>query len=191
MSQSVVLVEEESARIVVATLAEKLEISPPPILIPHQGKHDLERSIRNKLARWRSPEDTRFVVLCDNDRSNCATRKAALLAQVPPNALPRTRIRLALQELESWYFGDLQALVGAGLLDADVANRMPKQKTYRDPDGMLTPKRTFRSILLQRQEAHQGQILLARRIAPHLSITDNRSVSFRHFVNALKWSAGG
>lgn len=191
MSQSVVLVEEESARIVATELAARLEIAPSPIIIPHQGKQDLERSIRNKLARWRATIAPRFVILRDNDGMDCKRLKRQLAALVPEAALPRTKVRLVLQELESWYFGDLPALVSAGLVDEREAERLPKQKKYRDPDVMTAPKAALRSMLTRSGEAQQGQILLARRISPHLSLANNRSTSFLHFVDALRWSAEG
>lgn len=45
--------------------------------VPHEGKSDLEYSIRNKLRAWREP-GVRFAVVQDNDGKDCHALKDAL-----------------------------------------------------------------------------------------------------------------
>lgn len=186
MNQVVVMVEEESARIVVEAVAQKLDITPPRLVtIPHQGKSDLEKSIPIKLARWRSPVPPRFVLLRDNDRANCRNVKNQILDLIPGEAAARTKVRIVTQELEAWYFGDLGALESAGLLRTGAARQLEKKAKFRNPDEIQAPKLELRKLV-----DAVGQISLARKIAPHMNLDVNRSRSFMNFVSALQWASG-
>ena len=50
----------------------------PFLCVPHEGKQDLEKSIPRKLRAWREP-GVRFVVVQDNDGSDCLARKQHLV----------------------------------------------------------------------------------------------------------------
>ncbi len=57
------------------------KILPPEIdflLLTHEGKSDLEVSIARKLKAWKYPDDS-FMVLRDNDGSDCKRLKAKLI----------------------------------------------------------------------------------------------------------------
>jgi hypothetical protein len=184
MTEIVVLAEEPSGRIIAEHLARKLDLGERTLCLEHQGKGDLERSFPRKIGYWRSQRPPRFVVMRDNDGDNCVKLKARLLALVPPKAASRVKIRLVVQELESWYFGDLDAVTRAGLLTAIELSQQKRKPRYRDPDGIRYAKQEFKKKI-----ARGGQIELARRIGPHLNLTENRSRSFHAFVEALRWAA--
>src|SRR5690606_19288838 len=81
MGRIVFLLEEES---MAALLRELLPKVYPEwvenihwIPIWHNGKSDLEASIRRKLRAWREP-GVRFVIMRDNDGGDCRERKAHL-----------------------------------------------------------------------------------------------------------------
>lgn len=189
MTQAVVLVEEQSAKIVVAELARRIGLEPAPIVIGHEGKSDLERSISNKIRNWRVPNRTRFVILRDNDGGDCRTLKQSLLDLTPQDARTRVKVRIVLQELEAWYFADAPALFAAGLISKAESEKMPKQAKYRNCDTIPSPKAELQKLLEKKRVAETGQILLARRIAPHLSLDKNRSTSFQHLIDALRWAS--
>lgn len=46
-------------------------------IIHHQGKSDLERSYPRKMKEWRE-KDVRFIILRDNDGSDCLVLKKGL-----------------------------------------------------------------------------------------------------------------
>ena len=89
-----------------------------------------------------------------------------------------------MQELESWYLGDPQALEQAGLLKIGQGRVIAAKRKYRNPENLNNAKQEFQRLVKQK-----GQLSLARQIAPHLDLSRNSSVSFKHFVEALKWAA--
>ena len=180
MSHAVVLVEEDSAQILVREISYRLDMKDRTTIIRHEGKNDLDRSIPNKLARWRSAEPVRFLIVRDNDNGNCHSLKARLKSLVPTNAVANTRIRIVVQELEAWYFGDPGALAAAGF---DIAAAACGRAKFRSPDSIPSPKSEIKRLI-----SYEGQIALARRMAPHLDLTNSKSPSFLHFVSALKWA---
>lgn len=182
MSRAIVLVEEDSALVFVREIASRLDIAARTTIIRFDGKNDLDRSIPVKLGRWQSPEPFRFLILRDSDGGDCLALKSRLKSLIPPHASMKTRIRIVVQELEAWYFGDPDALRVVGY--PAVASACARAK-FRTPDAIRNPKSEIKRLI-----PFSGQIALARQMAPHLSLTHSRSPSFLHFVSALKWAAG-
>ena len=181
MSQAIVLVEEDSAQVIVREISRRLDVGDRITIIRHEGKNDLDRSIPIKLGSWRSAEPVRFLIVRDNDSGNCRSLKDRLKLLVPPKAVANTRIRIVVQELEAWYFGDPGALAAAGYDHAAAACVRAK---FRLPDAIPSPKSEIKRLI-----PYEGQIALARRMAPHLDLIQSKSPSFLHFVSALKWAA--
>ena len=147
-------------------------------IIPHNGKRDLEKSIPRKLRGWNEPGDIRFVILHDQDNKNCRKLKESLLELCKATDRP-VLIRIACQELESWYFGDTGALARA--YEKPKLKNLSKQKKYCVPDEIPSPKEELYKLIPEHQ-----QIEGARRIAPHMDIENNTSVSFRFFVKGVQ-----
>jgi hypothetical protein len=185
MTDIVVLAEEPSGQIIAECLAQKLNLSDRIICLRHQNKSDLERSFPRKIGHWGGPQVPRFVVMRDNDGADCLQLKARLMRLVPKNAVQRVKVRLVVQELESWYLGDLEAVKQAGLLSAADGDSLERKAVLRNPDAIGNAKQMFKSKI-----GKDGQIALARSIGPRLSLKSNRSRSFHAFVNALRWAAG-
>lgn len=181
MTDLVIFVEERSAGIVVDVLAARIAPEKTVRVIEHEGKQDLKRSYPKKINAWRHPTDVPFLVLHDNDGGDCRSLKAVLLRAVPQTGVSRTKVRLVMQHLESWYLGDAPALVAAGLLTPSRAVTIAGSAKFRDPDLLGNAKLEFHKLHKQ-----TGQILLARRIAPHLNLDTNRSHSFRLLVSTLR-----
>jgi hypothetical protein len=92
---------------------------------PHQGKSDLLQRLPSRLkgyAAW-LPDDYRIVVVVDRDDDDCNALKERL-EQIAIDAGLRSRTRagnqsyqlinrLAIEELEAWYFGDWDAVRSA------------------------------------------------------------------------------
>ena len=149
------------------------------LCVPHEGKSDLDRSLPRKLAAWNVPGD-RFVVLRDNDAANCATVKARLVKLCVDNGRPDTLVRLACQELEAWYLGDLDALAAAYEEPKLCGHAM--RKRYVDPDAWEKP-----SVEVKRSLPTFQKGLGARRMGVALRGADeSRSRSFQVFVAGVQ-----
>lgn len=183
MTQIVVMVEEPSMEIVVTSVAERLGLMDRTIVIPHEGKSDLEASFPKKLRAWSQKLSPKFVICRDNDGGDCLKLKARLINMVPPETTHPYKFRIIVQELESWYLGDLLALEKAGLLRVGRSAALAKQKKLKTPERLTNAKQEFHRLVNK-----NGQLSLARRIAPFMNLDANASTSFSQFVDALKWA---
>ena len=152
--------------------------------ISHEGKSDLDRSIRIKLRAWRVPND-RFVIVRDNDNVDCDDLKVRLRQICEHNGRPDTLIRLVCQELESWYIGDLAALALAfdPQLDTPALRRR-----FAEPDKCRKPAKELQRLIPQFQKGAGARVM-----AQHLRVSGNLSPSFNVFVDGLKriaWQMG-
>ncbi len=181
MTSLVVLTEEKSAKIVVENLVGRIIPDWYSVVLVHQGKTDLQQSVTRKIRSWRHPVGTRFIILRDNDGGDCVLTKKEFTELIPQQQRPRTSVRLVMQCLESWYLGDLPALTEAGLLDARKAERLRNKSIYRNPDRVPNAKQIFMNL-----HGEHGQVNLAQKISPYMSLDDNMSPSFRLFVRTLR-----
>ena len=174
----VILTEEPSMKVTLEHLLPKLGVDAGWVtIIPFEGKSDLEQSIPGKLRGWQAP-DTRFLIVRDNDRGDCAARKAHL-AQIAEGAgkAHATKVRIVCQELEAWFLADVPALRSAGY----VTSQRDPSFAKRDPDSIHHPVRE-----LQRLRPGYGKGTGAAEIAPHLDPDNARSSSFRSTVQAIR-----
>lgn len=176
----VFLLEEPSMKEVLNILLPK--ILPDNVffqLVPHQGKSDLKKSIPNKLRNWSEP-DVKFVVLHDQDLSDCKELKKELVDLCKDSGRPDTLVRIACQELEAWYFGDLQAVEQAYGINL---NKIKNKEKYRIPDNIDSPKECLYDLL---KKKNHSQIKGASHIACYMDIQRNSSESFKFFVSGVK-----
>ena len=75
MSRLIFLLEEPSMAVLLKGLLPRLFPELRFLCIPHEGKTDLDASIRGTLRDWRVPGD-RFVIVEDNDGADCMAVKA-------------------------------------------------------------------------------------------------------------------
>ena len=181
MTAGVVFVEEPSAAIIISALAQTLGVASSIRVIPHEGRSDLCASYPRKIAAWRYPDNVRFLIVHDNDGGDCMRRKQVLRDILPKERLDRCRIRIVMQELESWYLGEPEALMDAGVIDSRSYQALRHRK-FLDPDAVSNPK-----SLIKRHVKIAGQIELADMVGPHLQPERNRSASLQHVVGTLRW----
>lgn len=165
---------------------------------PYQGKLDLLKRLPDRLrgyAAW-LPSDHRIVVVVDRDDDDCRELKQRL-EQMAADAGLQTRSqaggptyqvvnRLAIEELEAWYFGDWDAVRAAY---PRVSRVIPNQANYRDPDAIKGGTWEAFERVLQRAEYFETglrKIEAARAVATHLQPESNRSRSFCVFRDVLK-----
>jgi hypothetical protein len=181
MTVAVIFVEEESAKIDVDVLAQRILSDRSVKVLSHEGKSDLKSSFPRKIGSWQHPARVPFIVLHDNDGGDCEKLKKRLIGLVPPQRRPRTHIRIVMQCLECWYLADPRALAKADLIKSAKAEDMLRAARFRDPDRLVSAKQEF-----FRLHDQPGQLALARAIAPYLDIGNQRSRSFALFVRTLQ-----
>lgn len=184
-----VLVEEPSAEAALDIMLPKLLGKAHTYRILNFGNKQTlleELPIRLKAyAHW-IPPDYRIIVLIDEDRQDCFKLKARLIQAAREAGLQdRVLSRIAVEELEAWWFGDLEAL-------RTVYPRLPKtldkRSPYRDPDDIAGGTWEALDRELKRAGYKEGlysKTVAARNIAPHLDFERNRSRSFQVFYHGI------
>lgn len=174
----VFLLEEPSMQLCLESLLPKiLPESVSFICIKHQGKSDLEKSIPKKLRGWNIP-DSKFIIVRDQDSGDCVTIKNNLIQLCQRAGKNADLIRIACRELESWFLGDLAAVEKA--FHKNGLSRLQAKNKFRNPDRLGSPSRELLTLIPQYQKKSG-----AKKIAPHLSIQNNKSHSFNVFVSGV------
>ena len=136
--------EELSAEEVLRRILPKI-LSPHVTCIFHvfEGKEDMLEELPKHLKghQW-IPNDWRIIVLIDEDRRDCHELKAYLekaaheagfvtKSGAAPNEDFQVVNRLAIEELEAWFFGDIEALHAAY---PRISINLDTKAKYRNPD---------------------------------------------------------
>ena len=177
MSRVVFLLEEESMKFLLEGLLPRLFPTLIFQCVTHQGKNDLESSVRRKLRAWREPE-VRFVVLRDNDGADCVVVKQRLMEICREAGREDTLIRVVCEELESWYLGEPEALAEA--FEDERLRRIGRRARFRNPDSVQRPSKALERLVPQFQKVSG-----ARRMARFLSREGNRSPSFQVLMSGI------
>jgi hypothetical protein len=179
MNEVVFFLEEPSAQAMLEGLLPKLLPENTTIrYIVFEGKQDLEKQLVRKLRGYGVP-NARFVVLRDQDASECHAVKSGLSQKCREAGRPGALVRVACHEIESWYLADLAA-VEKGLGVRGLSQRQNKRQYVR-PDGYPSPSRTMMKIVPSYQKVSGS-----RAIGPHLDLGNTRSHSFGIFVAGLR-----
>ena len=137
-----------------------------------------------------------IVVLLDQDRDNCLKLKrklerfaeqAGLCSLSKADRFDKVKIvnRIAVEELEAWFFGDINALCVAYPC---VSPTLDRQSKYRDPDAITGGTwETLKRVLKKAGYFKVGlnKIEAARTISKRMDPSINRSGSFCCFRDAL------
>jgi len=193
-------VEEVSTEAALLNLIPKiLEVEHTFAIHPFQGKPDLLANLPARLRAFRKwlPKDWRIVVLIDEDREDCkalkgqlekAAKKAGLVTRTSTKGQSPFQIlnRLAIEELEAWFFGDVLAVKAAY---PRVLATLSKKAKYRDPDSIVGG--TWEALERELKKAGyyptgMPKIEVSRNVSHYMDVERNRSRSFQVFVNGLK-----
>ena len=194
------LVEELSAEAALKKLLPKVIGKETSFTIHvYGGKRDLLTKLPARLRGYRAwlPEDWRIVVLIDEDRQDCLILKARLeqiaaetrfVTKTSATTGRRFQLvnRLAIEELEAWFFGDVEAMRQAY---PRVPATLGKRARYRDPDAIKGGTWEALQRVLQKAGYYQGglpKIQVARSIAESMDPDRNRSKSFQVFRDTLR-----
>lgn len=175
------LLEEPSMKNVLETILPKLIPEHINYLcITHQGKQDLAKSIPRKIKAFSFKPETKFVIVHDQDSNDCIKLKADLLQLCQQAGKPDAMIRIICHELESWFLGDLAAVEQAYNLKPQSLSNKQSQAKFRDPDRLNSAKEELKKLV---SEYYPGTH--SRKIAPYLSLIDNKSRSFQVFLEGI------
>ena len=178
MGRIVFLLEEPSMRALLEGLLPRLFPGLSFLCVPHEGKTDLERNIRDTLRNWRTPGD-RFVILRDSDDADCTTLKDRIRRLCHDGRREDTLIRIVCQELESWYLGDPDAMAAA--FNDNALRSIANRPRYRRPDDITKPSNHIKRLV-----GEYGKIAGARLMAQNMTRDRNRSHSFGVFVSGIE-----
>lgn len=160
------------------------------MIYPSQCKHELLRRLPDRLRGYASwlPENWRIIVVVDRDDDDCLALKRQLEGIVGRAGLQSRRTagpeswqvvsRMAIEELEAWYFGDWEAVREAY---PGVSAHVPHQAGYRDPDAIRGGTwEAFQRVLHRAGYFQTGlrKIEAARCLGRLLDPKRNRSRSF-------------
>lgn len=178
MSRIIFLLEEYSMEVFLKGIIPRLFPDLDFLCISHDGKQDLEKSIPRKLRAWNIPGDM-FIILIDNDCSDCIELKARLLRSCPEHNICNTKVRIVCQELEAWYFGEPEAIANA--YERPNLRGINKKRRYRDPDAITQPSRELERLIPDFQKVSGARILSTR-----ISRDMNNSKSFQVLCEGIE-----
>ncbi|NJO40288.1 MAG: DUF4276 family protein [Cyanobacteria bacterium CRU_2_1] len=163
-----------------------------------RGKQDLFSNLPNRLQGYRKwiPDDWKIVILLDCDNDNCTDlkNKLEMIALQSGFITKTTRSsgqpfqilnRIMIEELEAWFFGDVEALRTAY---PGISATLAQKSQYRDPDAIAGGTWEALERVLQRAGHHLGgldKVKAAREISQYMNPEVNRSRSFQVFCTGL------
>jgi len=193
------LVEEQSAEAALRNILPRM--LPPEVTFavhPHSGKHDLLSRLPGRLAGYRRwiPPDYRIVILIDQDNADCRALKRKLNTMAAEAGLiPKSKARgggfqvlnrLAIEELEAWFFGDPQAFSAAY---PRISIHSLNRSRHRTPDSIAGGTAEALEKILKKYRYYRTgmpKIEVARSISAYMDPARNRSKSFRVFRDGIQ-----
>jgi hypothetical protein len=186
------LVEEPSAEAMLRSLLPRFLTDVSFNVHAHQGKPDLLAKLPGRLNGYARflPDTARVVVLIDRDDDDCHELKDRLIVMATTSSFLRGRPfaiinRVAIEELEAWYFGDWDAV---RQVYPRVNAAIPRKRGYRDPDAIAGGTWEAFERVLQSAGYMKGGLRkteAAREVGKHLDPLLNTSTSFRHFWDSV------
>jgi hypothetical protein len=193
-----VLVEEPSMEAALGVLLPKMLPGTSFQIHTHQGKLDLRGKLPQKLKAYAAwiPSTWRIVVVVDRDNDDCkhlktrledmAARAGLLTRSAAADNTSYVIVnRLAIEELEAWFFGDWNAVCAAY---PKVPSTITAKAEYRAPDEIKGGTWEALMRVLQQAGYFPGglrKIEAARAITKHMVASRNASPSFCALRDAL------
>ena len=200
-----ILLEEESAQMVLSRLATKIleKVDVELELIHLRGikssRATIHKKLENRLRAYRgmirNGDNVGVMILIDKDHHDCkklkqdletVVQRVGLHTKTSPHG-DRFRVvnRIVIEELEAWYFGDPAAIKAA----YPKINDSVLQERSRNPDAIKGGTKEKFYQLLKKSGYYRGcsmQMDIADNISPHMQPDRNTSPSFKHFANGMK-----
>lgn len=168
------------------------------------GKRDLLAKLPQRLhgyQRWAGSAGLGLVVVVDQDGDDCHDLKGRLVDCAVDSGMSCCSVlsrttggvlnRIAIEELEAWFFGDVAALVAAY---PGVPASLGSRRRFRDPDGVSGGTWEALERVLMDAGHHRGGLVKSRAaadIAAHMDVENNRSRSFQVFRDGVRFLVQG
>lgn len=164
-------------------------------IYPFRGKGDLIKKLPDRLSAYSKwiTDEIMIVVLIDRDSDDCNKLKeqletialdAGLISLTSSRDQFQIINRIAVEELEAWFFGDVTAIRKAY---PKVPETLDKKAPYRLPDAIKGG--TWEQLERLLRSYHPGgleKIRAASEISRYMDPDRNRSPSFQVFRDALR-----
>lgn len=163
-----------------------------------RGKSDLLCQLPSRLKGYKQwiPNDYKIIVLVDRDSEDCLTLKQKLenvalttgfitKSSASVNQNFQVINRIVIEEIESWFFGDINAIYCAY---PRVSKNISNQSSYRNPDKIKGGTWEALERILKKAGYYQGglqKLKAAREISAYMNPQENRSKSFQIFYQTL------
>lgn len=152
----------------------------------------LEVHVEELSAEYAGPEDARVIVLIDRNNDDCRDLRRRLDDMARAAGLSSTGRRravlnrIAIEELEAWFFGDPDAITAAY---PKVPLGNAARRGLRDPDAIAGGTAQALERLLQKYGYHNAglaELEAARCIADQMNVEQNNSRSFQVFRDGVR-----
>jgi hypothetical protein len=207
-----ILVEDASGKIALEHIVKKI-LGPygrPHTwrLIPYKGIGRLPKNLRGKIDPQkrilldRLPQilrgygksltkDCFVIVLVDLDDRDCREFKKELLTLLDKcNPAPQTLFRIAIEEIEAWFFGDREALLNIyPKANKNILDNYEQDSicgTWEKLADAVYPGGSKALIDLGGAGIGQEKCRWAERISPLMNVNKNKSRSFQVFRDGLR-----
>ncbi len=165
-----------------------------------RGKENLLKNLLNRLKAYKTMiengYDCKIIVLIDEDREDCNLLKnkletlahnAGLITKTSAKNNQKFQVlnRIIIEELEAWFFGDINAICQAY---PRISPNLINQKSFREPDKIKGGTWEALERVLKTAGYHQGGLekyKAALEISAHMNPTINQSKSFQVFYEGL------
>ena len=198
LDKLIVLVEEPSMEMALEQLLPKMLAGVDFQIIRFQCKDDLLKNLPDRLrgySQW-LPANWAILVLVDRDDDDGRVLKRVMeKATADAGLLSKTRAghdkpfqvanRIAVEELEAWFFGDWTAVQAAY---PRVPATQASKQGFRDPDAVLGGTwEALERVLRKAGYFKTGlrKMECARQVAQHMDPARNASRSFQAFAGAV------
>lgn len=185
------LVEEASTEIALKEIVPKIIGNVHTFKIHNfQNKDRLLKRLPERMKAYANfiPDDWRIVILVDEDRSDCQELKKKLYDASSVVTQKKGNIvlhRIVVEELESWFIGDVAAIRAEY---EKIPVSLSQQAKFRDPDAIKGGTWEELDKILKKYGYETGlqKMDFAQKVSPHMDVENNQSRSFQVFRDGLR-----
>lgn len=185
------LVEEASTEIALNLIVPKIIGNIHTFNIHNfQNKDRLLKRLPERMKAYANfiPDDWRIVILVDEDRSDCQELKKKLYDASSVVTQKKGNIvlhRIVVEELESWFIGDVAAIRAEY---EKIPASLSQQAKFRNPDTIKGGTWEELDKILKRYGYETGlqKMDFAQKVSPHMDVENNQSRSFQVFRDGLR-----
>jgi Domain of unknown function (DUF4276) len=185
------LVEEPSTEVALKFIVPKIIGDTHTLKIHNfQNKDRLLKRLPERMKSYANfvHDDWRIVILVDEDRSDCQELKRKLCDATSVVTKHKGNIvlhRIAVEELESWFIGDVTAIRSEY---EKIPVSLSQQAKFRNPDAIKGGTWEQLDKILKKYGYETGlqKIDFAQKVSPHMDVENNLSRSFQIFRDGLR-----